>query len=119
MTTRQITIFTLAFTLSMLAVTTAWAEDCETIRFQRGHSSAAIEGVAPPDSALCYQITTAAGQTVDIAISGVNMMFSIAGVIEVQDKYRFTTEKKTYQIYVGQLMRSVTDESFTLNIAIE
>jgi hypothetical protein len=119
MTTRLFTSLILAFILSNLLVTTAWAEDCETIRFQRGHSSAVVEGVAPPDSALCYQITTAAGQTVDIAISGVNMMFSIAGVIEVQDKYRFTTEKKTYQIYVGQLMRSVTDESFTLNIAIE
>lgn len=119
MTARQITIFILAFILSMLAVTTAQAEKCETIRFQRGHSSAAVEGVAPPDSALCYQITTAAGQTADIAISGVNMMFSIAGVIEVQDKYRFTTEKRTYRITVGQLMRSVTDEPFTLTIAIE
>jgi hypothetical protein len=119
MTTRQITIFTLAFILLMLAVTTAWAEDCETIRFQRGHSSAVVEGVAPPDSALCYQITTAAGQTADIAISGINMVFSVEGVTDAQDKYRFTTEQKTYRIYVGQLMRSVTDESFTLNIAIE
>ena len=119
MTTRRITLFTLAFILSMLAVTTAWAENCETIRFQRGHSSAAIEGVVPPDSGLCYQITTAAGQTADIAISGVNMMFSIEGVTDAQDKYRFTTEKKTYRITVSQLMRSVTNEPFTLTIAIE
>ncbi|MDR4651181.1 MAG: hypothetical protein MRJ52_02085 [Nitrosomonas sp.] len=119
MTTRLFTIFILALTLLMLAVTTAWAENCETIRFQRGHSSAAIEGVAPPDSALCYQITTAAGQTADIAISGVNMMFSIEGVTDAQDKYRFTTEKKTYRITVSQLMRSVTNEPFTLTVAIE
>jgi len=119
MTTRRIIIFALVFILSILAVTTVQAENCETIQFQRGHSSATVEGIAPPDGALCYQITTAAGQTADIVISGVNMMFSIAGVIEVQDKYRFTTEQKTYRITVGQLMRSVTDEPFTLNIAIE
>jgi len=119
MTTRQIIIFTLALTFLMLAVTTARAENCETIRFQRGHSSAAIEGVAPSGSALCYQITTAAGQTADIAISGVNMMFSIEGVTDAQDKYRFTTEQKTYRITVSQLMRSVTNEPFTLTVAIE
>jgi hypothetical protein len=50
MTTRLFTIFMLAFILSNLLVTTAWAEDCETIRFQRGHSSAVVEGVAPPDT---------------------------------------------------------------------
>ncbi len=119
MTTRRITIFTLAFILSIFAVTTAWAENCETIRFQRGHSSATIEGIAPPDSTLCYQITTAAGQTADIAIPGINMMFSIEGVADVQDKYRVTTEQKTYRITVGQLMRSVMDEPFTLTIAIQ
>ncbi len=102
MTTRRIAIFTLAFILLMFTVTTAWAEDCETIRFQRGHSSAVVEGVAPPDSALCYQITTAAGQTADIAISGVNMVFSVEGVTDAQDKYRFTTEQKTYRITVGR-----------------
>lgn len=119
MTTRLFTIFILAFILSNLAVTTARAENCETIRFQRGHSSAAIEGVAPPDSALCYQITTAVGQTADIAISGVNMVFSVEGVTDAQDRYRFTTEQKTYRITVSQLMRSVTNEPFTLTITIE
>lgn len=119
MRTRRVTIFILTFVLSILAVTTAQAKNCETIRFQRGHSSAVIEVVAPPESTLCYQITTAAGQTADIAISGINMMFTIEGIVDAQDKYRFTTEKKTYRIYVGQLMRSVTNQPFTLNIAIE
>ena len=119
MTIKPLTISMLALALSMLAMTTVQAENCETIQFQRGHSSTTIEGVAPPDSTICYQITTAAGQTADIAISGVNMMFSVEGVIDAQDKYRFTTEKKTYRITVGQLMRSVTDEPFTLNISIK
>ncbi len=119
MTTRRITIFILVFILSILAVTAVHAENCETIQFQRGHSSAKVEGIAPPNITICYQITTAAGQTADIAISGVNMVFSVEGVIDAQDKYRFTTEKKTYRITVGQLMRTVTDEPFTLNISIK
>lgn len=119
MRTRRITIFILTFILSIFAVTTAQAENCETILFQRGHSSASIEGVAPPDSAICYQVTTAAGQTADIVILGTNMMFSIEDVIDAQDKYRFITEKKTYRIYISQLMRSLTNESYTLNISIK
>jgi hypothetical protein len=47
------------------------------------------------------------------------MVFSVEGVTDAQDKYRFTTEQKTYRITVGQLMRSVTDEPFTFTIAIE
>ncbi len=119
MTTRRITIFIHVFILSILAVTTVQAENCETIQFQRGDSSATFEGIAPPNITMCYQITTAAGQTADIAISGVNMVFSVEDVVDAQNKYRFTTEKKTYRIAVGQLMRTVTDEPFALNISIK
>jgi len=119
MTTRQITIFILVFILSILAVPAVQADNCEAIQFQRGHSSVIVEGIALPNITICYQITTAAGQTADIAISGINMVFSVEGVADAQDKYRFTTEKKTYRITVGQLMRTVTDEPFTLNISIK
>ncbi len=94
MTMRPITLFILTLVIALFAVTAAQAENCETIQFPRGHSSTTIKGVASPDSMKCYQITAAAGQTAAITISGVSMMFSVEGVTDVQDKYRFTTEKK-------------------------
>ncbi len=109
-----------ALVVSLMTMNAAQAhEDCETIRFQRGNNGTVVKGVAPPDSVICYVITTAEGQIADVTVLGVNMMFSVEGVIDAQDKYQFSTEKKTYRINVGQLMRSVTDQPFTLEISIK
>ncbi|MCB1936593.1 MAG: hypothetical protein KDF59_11685 [Nitrosomonas sp.] len=118
MTIKTIYTLVLTFALTMLSITTVQAENCETIQFERGHSSVVIEGTASPDGIICYEITTGDGQTADIAISGANMMFSIDGVTDAQYQYQFTTANKTYAIRVGQLMRSVTDQAYTLTISI-
>jgi hypothetical protein len=54
-----------------------------------------------------------------LEIKGRNVMFSIDGVVDGQHRYRFTTEKKTYRVIVGQLMRAVQSEPFTLFVSIE
>lgn len=46
------------------------------------------------------------------------MMFSIVDVVDAQDQYSFTTEKKTYRILVSQLMRAVDNEPFTLRVSV-
>lgn len=107
------------FTMSTSVAAAAQAENCEHIRFQSGAYSQTVHGIAPPDDVICYEITTRAGQTADITVTGNNVIFSIGGVIDAQDSYSFTTEKRTYQIFVGQLMRSVTNQPFELMVSIK
>ncbi len=95
------------------------AGGCETIRFQRGHSSGTVQGVAPPEDFVCYEMTTGAGQTAKLRVEGPNVIFVIDGVVEAQDRYSFVTERKTYRVKVGQLMRSVQGVPFTLSVSIE
>lgn len=116
---RQSRMFLQAFALSLPVVMTVSAETCETIQFQQGTNSTTVTGVAPPDSIICYTITTAIGQTVDLAVSGTNMVFSVEGLIDAQQKFQFTAEQKTYRINVGQLMRAVAEEPYTLAASIK
>ncbi|SEM95814.1 hypothetical protein [Nitrosomonas marina] len=116
---RQSGMFLQAFVLSLPAVMTVHAETCKTIQFQQGTNSTTIAGIAPPDSVICYTITTAIGQTVDLAVSGSNMVFSVEGLIDAQQKFQFTAEQKSYRINVGQLMRAVAEKPYTLAIFIE
>ncbi len=126
-TSRPPWLLPLAAAMLFIATGPACAEDrqearfaaqCQEIRFQRGHDSVTVKGSAPPDDVICYRMTTGAGQTADLKVKGRNVMFSVAGVVEGQDAYSFATEKKTYRIEVGQLMRSVTDEPFSLTVSI-
>ncbi len=102
----------------LLVTATAQADNCERIQFQSGQNTHSVEGIISPDSVLCYEITVGAGKTVDMAISGVNVIFSIDGITDAQDIYRFTTDKEIYTFSVGQLFRSVTDQPFTLVISV-
>ncbi|MFY9975313.1 MAG: hypothetical protein WAK53_13720 [Chromatiaceae bacterium] len=104
--------------LAFLFTGTAQAGQCETIRFKHGESSGTVTGMAPPDDVVCYQMSTVAGQQANVTIKGTNCIFSIEGVVDAQDRYSFTTEKKTYKINVGQLMRAVAPERFTLSVSV-
>lgn len=98
----------------------SYAEECETIRFKPGESSGTVSGLAPVDDIKCYQMTTAQGQTATVqVIAGKNIIFAIPGVIDGQDSHTFITDKKTYRIEVGQLMRAIQNEAFTLFISIK
>lgn len=104
---------------AMLFTGAAQADPCETIRFKRGESSGTVSGMAPPDDMVCYQMSTGAGQKASVAITGHNCMFTIEGTsAEARDRYSFTTEKRTYRIMVGQLMRAVTPQPFTLSVSV-
>ena len=109
----------LMLTLSALAANTAFADECETIRIERGQSAGTVKGIAPPNEMVCYEITTRAGQNASVVATGKNVIFSIEGVIDGQERHSFMTKAQTYRIYVGQLMRSVTDKPFTLTVSVK
>lgn len=115
---RILPLVILVFALAVLVTGTAYAEHCETIRFKRGTSSGAVTGMAPPDDMVCYQMSTGAGQQASISIKGTNCIFSIEGLVDARDRYSFTTEKKTYRIRVGQLMRAISPEPFSLSVSV-
>lgn len=108
----------LAASCLLIAASTVYAQSCEPIQFKRGHYSGTVRGIAPPEGFICYEVKTGAGQRADVWVQGRNVMFSIPGIVDGQDRYRFTTEKKTYQILVAQLMRSISNEPFLLTVSV-
>lgn len=111
--------FMLVLTMSMFIVAAIQAENCEVIRFKRGANNHTVQGMILPDDVICYEVTARAGQLADITITGNNVMFSIEGVVDAQDKFSFITDDKTYKILVGQLMQSVANQPFVLMVSIK
>jgi len=108
------------FFASVFTFNVSSAEKCETIRFNHGESSGTFDGIATPEDMKCYRMATDRGQTASLRVmAGNNIIFTIDGVVDAQDSYTFTTDKKTYKIYIGQLMRSVTNQPFTLFVSIK
>lgn len=103
---------------AMLSASSTWAEECKAIQFSRGHNNGTVQGIAPPNDLLCHELTTGAGQAAAIEVSGENVIFSIEDVVDARQKYSFTTTAQTYRILVGQLMRSVSDQPFTLTVSV-
>jgi hypothetical protein len=117
-TPRLFAVASLAASCLLIVTGTAQAQSCQPIQFERGTYSGTVRGIAPPEGRVCYEVRTGAGQHAEVWVEGRNMIFSIPGVTEVQEKHSFTTEKKTYRIFVSQLMRSVTDEPFSLTVSV-
>ncbi len=93
---------------------------CEAVQFTRGSFSATVQGEVDPEGVWCYSIATVKGQTADLSVKSKhnNTIFSIEGLVDGRDQYTFTTEKKTYKVFVGQLMKAVDKDRFTLTITI-
>jgi hypothetical protein len=98
----------------------AYAQDnCTSIRFAPGLSSAAVKGIAPPEEGVCYTFAAAAGQTANLKITGRNMVISVIDVGDARDVWTFKTEAQTYKFIVAQLMRSVTSEPYTVTLSVK
>ena len=94
-------------------------ENCMPIHFERGKSSAVIRKISPPDDSVCYTFAAAAGQTASLKVSGNNMIISVIDVGDARDSWTFRTKAQTYKFIVGQFMRSVTREPYTLTLSIK
>lgn len=100
----------------------AWADvPCEVIRFNAEASSATISGSVEPDATSCFSFAADSGQTVRIAIRSKdgNTIFSVVGLADARDIYEFKSQKKTYEIIVGQLMKSATADTYELTLSIK
>ena len=102
-----------------LTLTASAESHCVAIRFARGTSSAMIEGVAPVDDTVCYTLAAGDSQTATIRMEkGRNTVFSIDGLVDAQDRYRFPTKRKVYTIVVGQLERTTMAEAFRMSVSV-
>ena len=117
-TPRLLALASLAASCLVIVAGPAQAQSCQPIQFERGTYSGTVSGTAPPEDVVCYEVSTGAAQRAEVSVKGRNVIFSIVGVVDAQDRYSFTTEKKTYRILVGQLMRSITDEPFSLTVSV-
>lgn len=100
----------------------AWADaPCKTIQFKAGASSTKISGSVDPDATVCFRFSAGKGQSVRIAIQSKdrNTIFSVPDLVDAHDTYEFKSQKKTYEIVVGQLMKSATADSFQLTLSIK
>ena len=112
-------ILLLTMMLAAQAVIAA-PNSCEAIHFKAGSFSATVRGQVDPEEVRCYSIATAKGQTADLSVKSKNnnTIFSIEELADGLDQYKFITEKKTYKIFVGQLMKAVEKDQFILTITI-
>jgi hypothetical protein len=104
--------------LSLTAAARA-QENCSPVQFTKGQSSATVKGTAPPEDTICYSFAAGAGQTARLRVTGRNMIISVIGVGDARDSWTFTTKSQTYKFIVGQLMRSVTPEPYTVTLSIK
>jgi hypothetical protein len=100
----------------------AWADaPCKVIRFKPGTSSATVSGSVEPDATACFSFATSAGQRVRLTITSKdkNTVFSVVGIADARDTYEFKSQKKTYELIVGQLMKSATPDAYQLTLSIK
>jgi len=100
----------------------AWAKaPCEVIRVNAETASATISGSVDPDATACFNFAADSGQTIRIAIQSKdgNTIFSVVGFADARDIYEFKSQKKTYEIIVGQLMKSATADTYQLTLSIK
>ena len=103
------------------------AQKCTPIHFARGAWSATVRGIAQsmdtPNSGSCYSLTTAEGQTATVTIITTSpnddTAFTIPGVVDNQQNYRFKTEAKTYTIGVSLTFARQPDRPFTMRVTVK
>ena len=92
---------------------------CTPIKFATGTSAAEISGTAPANGVLCFSLATLNGQDASIEVlQGPNVIFSILWLVDARNRYKFTTEQKTYEILVGQLMRAIEGVPFRIRVSV-
>lgn len=111
--------FLIAFCCVLFWAVGASAQGCHEIKFARGASSGEVSGQVSDAQSLCFSFGSGAGQTARIELFGSeNACFGVLGIIDCQDDFTFTTERRTYQILVSQLFRTLGSENFRLRLTI-
>lgn len=91
--------------------------NCEPISFPEGKDTAVLNGLAPVDDVICYELDANVGERFTLKVlRGDNTVFSIVDVQDAEDRFAFTAEKTSYELNVGQLMRAAGPEKFRISI---
>jgi hypothetical protein len=77
------------------------------------------KGVAPPEGTVCYSFATAKGQTANLKVTGQDIIISVVDVGDALDSWSFRTKAQTYKFIVAQLMRSVTNEPYSVALSVK
>lgn len=93
-------------------------DNCTLVQFARGASSTTIQGKAPPEGVICYTFKAGADQTAHLQVSGRNVIISVIGVGDARTEWTFKTKAQTNKFIVGQLMRAVNAEPYTVTLSI-
>jgi len=109
-------------TLALAAATQAGASfaACRSIQFERGASSAQVQGTAPAEDVDCLRFSTGDGQDVQLSIKSARdaVAFSVVGVADDRDSLRFRSTKKTYELRVFQTLKAAAPVKYELSLSI-
>ena len=117
----QGSILRLALAAGLLALQAGAASAaCRNIQFERGASSAVVRGMAPAEGFDCLRFGAGNGQDVQVSVKSAHdaVAFGIEGIVDNNDRVRFRSVKKTYELRVHQTMRAVTPVPYELSLAI-
>ena len=116
-----ITLMQATITFAMGSLPARADAPCQIIQFEAGASSTNISDSIDPEATACFRFAAGNGQTVRIAIQSKdkNTIFSVLGLVDARDKYEFKSQKKTYEIIIGQLMKSATLDIYQLTLSIK
>jgi hypothetical protein len=93
--------------------------NCTPIQFPPGQTSTTIKGIVHAEEIICYRFAAANGQTANLKITGNNMMISVYDVGDARTSWTFKTKARTYSFIVAQMMRSISNEPFTLTLSVK
>ena len=112
----------LALALALAAATHAGMSSaaCRSIKFERGASSAQVQGMAPAEDVDCLRFSTGDGQDAQLSVRSARdaVAFSVVGVADGRDSLRFRSTKKTYELRVFQTMKAVAPVKYELSPTI-
>ena len=98
--------------------------NCGTARPRELHRSPVCAGPVVNDPSrdchsqepVCHSYIAVAGQTAQLKVTG---NISVIGIGDAQVSWTFKTTAQTYKFVVGQLMRSVKPEPYTVTLSVK
>lgn len=119
MRTSVLSFATAAF--AALAPLLAQAQACQTVRLPPGFSTGDIQGMAPAEGILCYDLRMPRGQNMSIElVSGRNVSVSVLGYYDARNDRMFIGDLPgQLEVRVFQLMRAAAPEPFAVRLRFE
>ena len=111
----------IGFGCALLPLAAAADPPCKTISFESGAGSTEIQGEAPAEGVQCLRFGASKGQTVRISVKSPRkqVVFTIDGLVDNQEKYHFTSAQKTYDLLLHQTLNAAAPVGYVLTLSIK